>query len=289
MTEPHWQALAAQIEADLTRHNHRGMAMLREHLEPGYLLRAANLIAGTRGNVFIITGFPVGDTFETDGPAGAMALYQCCEQLGARPHILGDESLCRALADDYRCRAIVGTSLTESEQAASALYAELPPDLVIVIERPGAAADGHYYNMAGVDISARCRIAEPYLSLAGCPTIGIGDGGNEVGMGAAGEALQNLPVHAAHSTCQELIVADVSNWAAYALCALINTLRSGSPAAEFRVAQLLEYLVERGAVDGVTGSATATEDGFPEGSGDLLVEEIQHTLAHRASQSEARP
>ena len=289
MTDSHWQAAVVQIEATLTRHNHRGMATLREHLKPGYLLRAANLIASTRGHVFIITGFPVGDTFETDGPAGAMALYHCCERFGARPHILGDESLCRALASDYRCHAISGSSLAESEQSASALYAELPADLVIAIERPGAAADGRYYNMAGIDISARGRVAEPYLTVADCPTIAIGDGGNEVGMGAAGVALEQLPVHAASSTCQELIVADVSNWAAYALCAILNRSHSDSPTYEIQVAALLAYLVDRGAVDGVTGSATATEDGFPEGSGDLLVEEIQFSLAHLKSHIEAAP
>jgi hypothetical protein len=35
------------------------------------------------------------------------------------------------------------------------------------------------------DITPECAPAEPYFELAACPTIAIGDGGNELGMGKA--------------------------------------------------------------------------------------------------------
>jgi hypothetical protein len=37
--------------------------------------------------VLIGTGFPVADSFETDGPIGAIALYDCLQALGAQPLI----------------------------------------------------------------------------------------------------------------------------------------------------------------------------------------------------------
>ena len=77
------QAHSRSIESLLTRQNHRGMDHVRRGLKPGYLLRAAQMLMDSIGNAFIVTGFPVADTFETDGPAGALALYRLAERLGS--------------------------------------------------------------------------------------------------------------------------------------------------------------------------------------------------------------
>ena len=76
--------LGRAIEALLVARNLRNMAIARRALRPGYYLRAARHLHRIDGTVIIGTGFPVAGTFETDGPVGAMALYQALDALGAR-------------------------------------------------------------------------------------------------------------------------------------------------------------------------------------------------------------
>ena len=66
MTHTDAIALSASVEGMLVARNHRGMAEVRKQMTPGYLLRAAQLISQCAGRVYILTGFPVGATFETD-------------------------------------------------------------------------------------------------------------------------------------------------------------------------------------------------------------------------------
>ena len=65
MTRTNAIALSASIEGTLVARNHRGMADVREQMTRGYLLRAARLISQCAGRVYILTGFPVGESFET--------------------------------------------------------------------------------------------------------------------------------------------------------------------------------------------------------------------------------
>ena len=273
--------LSADIEAILVDRNHRGMADVREHMTPGYLLRAAERICACTGRVYILTGFPVADSFETDGPAGAMALYRLCRHLGSDPVILSDKQVVAALHEDFNCLPLLEGTGDDARAAADALYRSQPPALFISIERPGSAADGRCYNMAGTDITARCVGAEPYLVKANCPTIAIGDGGNELGMGNVLNSLSKLNIQPSVSTCDELVVADVSNWAAYALCAVTRWLSDPEGSAEHCIREDLEYLVARGAVDGVTGEATPTEDSFPAAEGERLARAVHDTLTSR--------
>ena len=275
-------ALSAGIEAMLVARNHRGMADVREEMTPGYLLRAAQLISASAGRVYILTGFPVENSFETDGPAGAMALYRLCQHLGSDPVILSDAKVVAALDDDFNCLSLPTSAGDSASVAADALYRSDPPALFISIERPGSAADGRCYNMAGSDITARCGSAEPYLVQANCPTIAIGDGGNELGMGKVLDSLSKLNIQPAVSTCDELVVADVSNWAAYALCTVARWLTDPKDTAEHRIREDLEYLVARGAIDGVTGKATPTEDSFPAAEGERLMQAVQDALTSGA-------
>ena len=142
------------------------MAEVRKDMTPGYLWRAANRIRECKGRVYILTGFPVGTTFETDGPAGAMALYRLCQRHHSDPVILSDAAVVSALSRDFSCLNTGHSPQEDILEAAAALYQRDPPALDISIERPGAAADGRCYNMAGEDISDRCGQVEPYLTQA---------------------------------------------------------------------------------------------------------------------------
>ena len=280
MTGTDATTLSDRIEAMLVARNHRGMADVREQLAPGYLLRAAQRISASSGRVYILTGFPVGDSFETDGPAGAMALYRLCQHLGSDPVILSDAQVVEALRNDFNCLSLPNSRDDDASTgtAADMLYEAHPPELFISIERPGSAADRRCYNMAGHDITGRCCDAEPYLVKANCPTIAIGDGGNELGMGKVLDSLSKLNIQPAVSTCDELVVADVSNWAAYTLCAVTRWLTDPKASTEHHIQEDLEYLVARGAIDGVTGDATPTEDGFHAEEGERLMQAVHNAL-----------
>jgi D-glutamate cyclase len=106
-------------------------------------------------------------------------------------------------------------------------------------------------------------------------TIGIGDGGNEIGMGVVpwkelrrrlcGEQAPRIPCRIATDWN---IIAGTSNWGGYALAAAVLLLRGRvqslkSWTGEYDL-RLLEQMIEHGpAVDGVTGRREPTVDGLP--------------------------
>ena len=222
--------LSQTIEDILVARNLRGMKSVQPHLKPGYCLRAASLLRNCTGHVFIGTGFPVVDTFETDGPVGTIALYDALETLGAKPIIVCGRPISEALASKYRVFEIrVGDHDKREHEALMALY-EYLPEAIVSIERPGQAADGGYYNMRGESISARTACFDSFMNMARCPTIAVGDGGNEIGMGNVNEALKELNIVPAETTCDELIVADVSNWGAYGIISFLSVWSGRDPA-----------------------------------------------------------
>ena len=123
MTVPNTLNLSRSIESLLTRQNHRGMDHIRRALQPGYLSRAAQTLMDRPGDIFIVTGFPVADTFETDGPAGALALYRLAQRLGSTPTIISDHALVSALRDTFDCHTIADDSKLDAQK----LYAARPP------------------------------------------------------------------------------------------------------------------------------------------------------------------
>jgi hypothetical protein len=109
----------------------------------------------------------------------------------------------------------------------------------------------------------------------GVRTIGIGDGGNEIGMGRipwedlfrrlSGEQAGRVPCRVA---CHWNIVAGTSNWGAYALAAAMALERSSvdvlRPFDSDHQERVLKAMVDEGpAVDGVTRRREATVDGIP--------------------------
>ena len=269
------QQLSQQIEDLMVARNPRGMKTVQGALEPGYYRRAARLMRDIKGTVLIGTGFPVVDTFETDGPVGAIALYDALETLGAHPIIVCGAPLSDALKDKYRIHElVVGPHDKRDDEASSALQT-LQPELIISIERPGMAADGNYYNMRGEDISPRAACFDTFMQQADCPTIAIGDGGNEIGMGNIQQALEKLDIVPAATTCTELVIADVSNWAGHGLIALLAWWSGRDLLADIDSVGILQYLSERGSVDGVTRENQLTEDGLPASEGMSVIEQLR--------------
>lgn len=267
--------LSIAIETLLVARNPRDMQTARAALEPGYYLRAAQQLRDITGNVIIGTGFPVTGTFETDGPVGAIALYQVLGGLGATPVLACGPPLSDSLKEDFQVLLLEARDLDSAAQEASRQLAELRPAAVVSIERPGLAADGRYYNMRGEDISDRAAIFDPFMAQATCPTIAIGDGGNEIGMGNIADTIATLDINASVTACDELLVADVSNWGAYGLIALLSVWAGKDLLAGISPVNILDYLSARGSVDGVTRENTLTEDGLEAEEGLRLIQELR--------------
>ncbi|RRJ83058.1 DUF4392 domain-containing protein [Aestuariirhabdus litorea] len=268
-------ALSLRIEDLLVARNLRGMKTVQPALEPGYCLRAAQMLRGCRGVVLIGTGFPVVDTFETDGPVGALALYHSLEALGAEPVIVCGPPISRALAAKYRVHEIRVGDHDEREEEAKKALQYFQPEAIISIERPGMASDGGYYNMRGESISARTACFDTFLLQGSCPTIAIGDGGNEIGMGNVSDALKALDIVPAATGCDELILADVSNWGAYGIISFLSLWSGVDLLAMIKPLQILQYLSALGSVDGVTRVNELTEDGLAVEEGESLLLQLR--------------
>lgn len=276
------QILSEQIEQLLVARNLRGMQTVQQALVPGYYRRAALLLRDLTGTVLIGTGFPVLDTFETDGPVGAIALYQTLASLGAHPVIVCGAPLSTVLANRFRVYDIRTGPHPQREQEARDALQQLQPQAIIAIERPGFAADGHYYNMRGENISAQAACFDTFMQQARCPTVAIGDGGNEIGMGNVQPALQSLNIVPSVTRCTELVVADVSNWGAYGLIALLGWWQQRDLLAAIDTLDALHYLSERGSVDGVTRKNALTEDGLPATEGITVLQQLRRLTGFAA-------
>jgi hypothetical protein len=268
-------ALSRAIEDILLARNPRGMKTVQPHLEPGYCLRAARQLQQCRGNILIGTGFPVVRTFETDGPVGAIAMYEAFEKLGATPTIVCGRPLSQALAARYRVHEISVGDHDRREQEALEALQKFQPEAIISIERPGQAADGGYYNMRGESISEHTACFDSFMNLSECPTIAIGDGGNEIGMGNVAEALRDLNIVPATTKCDELIIADVSNWGAYGLISFLSVWSKRDLLAEIVPLDTLRYISALGSVDGVTRINQLTEDGLDPAEGESVLRELR--------------
>src|SRR4029079_18159953 len=82
-----------------------------------------------------------------------------------------------------------------AEAEAEHLLRELRPALCFATERASRGRSGVYHNARGVDIGAGVARVDLLFEAAArraIPTIGVGDGGNEIGMGLVPEAVRSL-------------------------------------------------------------------------------------------------
>ncbi|WP_297189627.1 glutamate cyclase domain-containing protein [uncultured Porticoccus sp.] len=272
-------AVSQRIENLLVARNLRGMQSVQSSLKPGYCLRAARQLLSCTGRVLIGTGFPVLDTFESDGPAGAIALYRVLEQIGAEPILICGDVLANAIGGDYCVARVPLGRPAGLRQQVTDLLADYQPELMVSIELAGPAGDGHYYNMRGEDISSGTLCFDVFLELSDCPVIALGDGGNEIGMGNVLEKLSELAIIPSVTTCDELVIADVSNWAALGLVAMMSYCAGEDYLADWDNRAMLEYLACRGSLDGITLDNTLTEDGLPSETGKALVNSLRDLIA----------
>jgi hypothetical protein len=271
---------------------------LAEHPSPG--------LAVVTG-FFIPTANP--PAAETDGPLGAVFLARALVPLGIRVAIAADANCTAALHAGLaacglqeRVMVVALPSPAEAQTMAPdgylAVFRKQTADLglthLLTTERVGpshtpasvqhpkfiaAVAPAHWdrcHTMRGRDITDQTSPAhwlfEGFRHQGGVPSIGIGDGGNEIGMGKLPWDVirHNIPAGglvACRVPVDHLIVAGVSNWGTYALAAGVHLLRGVPPPAGLfdanRERHILEVMVAAGPlVDGVLGKPSATVDGL---------------------------
>ena len=255
------------------RQGNRGLAAPMPPLE-----ELARVLLSCR-RVLILTGFPVDCggyiVGETDGPCGAAEIAGALTALGCRVTVATDEpsyplvKAAVALAAPGAETALI--PLFGTAEYARMLMDALRPDLVLTIERPGKATDGHFHNMRGHVIDYMTADTDCILSLAAerrCVTVAVGDGGNELGMGALlPQIVAGVPHGAEIAAVQEAqytLVAGVSNWWGPGLSALLSHA-SGRPLmlSSLEEAALLRTVSAAGGVDGCTGEHGLSVDGLP--------------------------
>ena len=248
---------------------------------------ALSLVSSAPLNVGIVTGFyiPAAEppAAETDGPLGAVLICKLIEMLGGSAYLFTDERCLPVVRSAAKAAGIPPkkvvnlSSSTKSLQSPDNQIETLVGDLslthLFAVERPGKSRDGQFYNMRGEPISAYVDdICGPF-EQPDCVTIGVGDGGNEIGMGALGadtigSIVSDGELIASSIPTDFLLICGVSNWAAYSFAAAIAILCEGNESvfentvSEELETKVLEAMLEAGAVDGVTKQNEMSVDGF---------------------------
>ena len=276
------------IENLVLSQDQRGISALRPYLAPDFCERAASLILDHPGTVLIATGFyiPAAAAPETDGPPGAIALGRVIASLGSRVLYVSDAYSAPVL------RGLLGRSEEVLEfpiddhpaswKHAADLVGSLAPSLTISVERCGLTDEGVYRNMRGVDVSSYHAKIDYLFRLHPC-SVGIGDGGNEIGMGSLAAAIPlTMPMAGRPSVTAttRLVIASVSNWGAWGVLAAISKIRRQNLLPTVPEArELLLRTIALGAVDGTTGKRTESVDGFPLKDNDRVLAEMHHWLS----------
>jgi hypothetical protein len=275
----------------------RGLASDPEHnlvnaCPDDFRLACQSIAEHPAPSLAIVTGFfiptatpPAG---ETDGPLGALFLARVLIPLGISVVLVTDDFCTRALdAGLAECglrKQVPVVTLPTPAQAKDMREAEYWQYFderkgiaalthLLAIERVGPNHQDRCHTMRGRDITDLMSPAHHlFRGAAGITTIGIGDGGNEIGMGKIPRDVtqRNIPnggLIACRVPTDYLIVCGVSNWGAYALAAGVCMLRGQALDARLfdsvREQEILKAMVEEGPlVDGVTGKPSATVDGL---------------------------
>lgn len=241
------------------------MDILRSYKTDRYAEKAAQtILSWEHGTVFLTTGFFVAGFAETDGPVGTLFLAKALQKLGYKPVILTDE-FCKGFFESEGIQVLYMPFDADLDWCMTQLGIYTPVGL-ISIERCGENAAREYANMRGVSITDKTAAADLFfrIALGIVPTIGVGDGGNEIGMGNMASIIEEkLSLKPCVVTVDQLVIATVSNWGAYAIIAYLEKLSGVKVFMDFEeVEAFIKKTVEMGSVDGVLKKPIVSVDGF---------------------------
>lgn len=235
---------------------------------------------------------------ETDGPLGGAALARALEYgVGAKPVLVSEANMVPAnvaaagaaglaVHDEaiFRVRphsalAVAFPGGMDTRPAVEALFDAHRPAAVVFVERTGPNAAGVYHSIRGTakrpDEIMAGHLVAAVARERGVLTVGIGDGGNEIGFGNIVEVIREVQPAGRRCLCpcgqgvatvvgtDVLVAAAVSNWGAYGVVAMLAYLL-GKPDlvqdddTEYR---MLQAAVAAGASDGVYAAPIMAVDG----------------------------
>ncbi len=266
-----WKNLRDIVSEDIGKRGIQCLSSVQDLIGAVETLRGAKKVA-------IFTGFVIRRELkgETDGPVGALFLARGLLRMGKDVSIWTDfphyDVLKAGLVFLGINIPLYEVPLSFGGEVISAFWRE-NFDLLISVERPGRAMDGKYYSYRGEDVFPYTSPLDEFFlegRRRGVPTIGVGDGGNEIGMGKVRsgilESLSNGDKISTIVSTDYLLICGISNWGAYSLLAGLSKLEGVSgllPDPDEEIA-LIERAVEAGAIDGVLVKPTATVDGLPQ-------------------------
>ena len=266
------------------------------HQAPLTYLAAKGLLERVepRRSVVLCAGFfdPPSMIDEADGPVGAALLARAlCIAFDATPVFLtevanmgrmqqlseamGMEVVPHRLAKTTPFKASLFPLPIEPGRAAreaDLLLDETDPAAVIAIEKPAPGTNGHYHTGVGLQVSDVVGKVDHVFNEArgrGIWTVGMGDGGNEVGMGNILPTVQDvIPTgKTIGATVQTdlLVVGAVANWASYAVEACLAAALHAPEVlhGSLEEARVQEAAARAGLIDPASGWATGWVDGTP--------------------------
>ena len=259
------------IKNIITDNDKRGISMLLPHVSDTVCEDAANIILNNPNKAIILTGFYIlsAGAAETDGPIGAIAIGNALKKIGYQVTYITDEfsqpPIKKVLSADDNLEIFPMQNHEQSAITADKMISDLNPSLIISIERCGPTVDGDYLNSRGKKIEEFNSKTE-YLLNNNIPSIGIGDGGNEIGMGKLKHIIKNsteLSNPPCITTTDLLIPASTSNWGGYGLVAGVSKITNKNllpsiPEDE----KLIKDFVDAGGVDGITATSSYKVDSF---------------------------
>lgn len=291
---PRISRIATAADADVGRGSETLMTYVRgdlfrsaRHLAPGTeqprRARRENRRKTKRpARALVVTGFYIPQAqqpaAETDGPLGALEVCMALRAVGGDAWLISDEHcapvICAAAGDLLpEDRVLIAPHAKPEFDAWFNMVIDLVKrhgiDTLVFIERVGPARDGRPRNMRGVDI-AEWTAPLSQLALLELHTIGVGDGGNEIGMGRVADyAISGVVAHGESIACtvaaDQRVVAGTSNWGAHALVCAMRAL--GCPQVEPYLEPdwhraVLDAIVAAGGLDGVHMTNVPTVDGL---------------------------
>jgi hypothetical protein len=233
---------------------------------------------------------------ELDGPIGCAVLATALSRLGREPTVFAPEAAIPVLAAVRE--ACGGRFAVERDGRAEPAGF----DAAVSIERLGRNRKGVHHSIFGVP-REQAAVADDFfdaLNATGRLTIGIGDGGNEIGFGSMFAAARRVVPRGRACGCpcgdgivtrtraRWLLVASVSNFGAYAVTAalaLVTGVLELAPQPE-RVVAAMTAAVEAGGIDG--GSMVpgrVADDGIQAGAVAAVVTLMRVTVEMASAES----
>ncbi|WP_291559973.1 MULTISPECIES: DUF4392 domain-containing protein [unclassified Clostridium] len=278
-----------EIEKIILKYSKRGMNILKSYIDKEFCKKAIEeLFLCNRGTIFIITGFVKNGFAETDGPIGAFFLAKALKKINFNPIIITDE-FCRNFFNFKENLKVIYLNndyhLLMNE--VSEILLKYNPVSIVSIERCGRTKNNRYYNMKGEEISKfTLPLDELFLQCnEDVLKIGIGDGGNEIGMGNLRTIIEEkLNIIPSIIEVHHLIISTTSNWGAYGLIAYMEYYTNIKLMPDYdEIYEYLEFIIELGAVDGTTGKSTKTVDGFNSKIEMEIIENLKYNLTQCSS------